>query len=489
MKRRKLKTTALILILLICCPFLLVGCQAEMATLNSYNIKADYNELDKTLSCEQSVTYFNRSDNILNEVCFFLYANAYGEGQKTISTAYYDKAYPNRASYGDIEFEQILICDRQVEFSVSENKNILTVFLSEDLFPDESVTIEMDYNIQLANINHRLGYGDSAVNFGNFFPIACVYQDGFVKNEFTPNGDPFYSEVSNFEVEISCMEDFVVATTGDKIEKIENGRKIISCSAQNVRDFCFVISTKFKVISQKVDGVDVNYYYYDDPNAEEHLQTAVNALQTFQNAFGKYPYKQLSVVETNFCFGGMEYPNLVMINDQITDNSTYNYVIVHEIAHQWWYGMVGNNQFTDAWIDEGLTEFSTALFFEKNSQYGFEYETVMINAAETYQNFVRVFEKINGSVDESMTRNLTEFSTEPEYVNCIYTKGMLLFDALRRSMSEKKFFNCLKSYFEQYKFKNSSGERLIESFSKTSHRSLDKFFEAWLNGTVLIGTE
>ena len=486
MKKKIFKFASLFLLIILCCPLFLTSCGQASAAKNLYQIKATYDDKEKSLSCEQSVTYVNNSDNILEEICFFLYANAYNEGTKTISAAYKDKAYPNGESFGGIKFESLKIGDEDAEYFLSEDKCILTVDLNEDLYPDECAHIDMTYCISLANINHRLGFGDNAVNFGNFFPIACVYEDGFVKNKFTSNGDPFYSDVSDFEVDISCNDKYVVAATGDKSEYISNGQKVATCKAKNVRDFCFVLSEKFEVLSQEVDGVLVNYYFYDDQNPEKYLQTAIKALLTFEKFFGDYPYRQLSVVKTNFCFGGMEYSNLVMINDQIADVEMYNYVIVHEIAHQWWYGMVGNNEYADSWVDEGLTEFSTALFFENNEEYGIEYDTIMANAVGTYKNFVKIFEKINGTVDESMNRDLSEFSTEPEYVNIAYTKGMLLFDALRNSMSDRKFFRCLQNYLKEFKFKNSSPEKLIDSFSKSAHTNLSKFFKAWIDGSVVI---
>lgn len=487
MKKKNFKLISLFLFVVLCCPLFLVSCDGQAQAFNYYKINARFDDSQKTLDCQQSVEYANTSENLLNEICFFLYANAYSQGQKTISTAYFDKAYPNGESFGHIEFEKVEIDGCATEYLISEDKTVLTVMLAESLYPDESVTIDMTYDIQMANINHRLGYGENAINFGNFFPIACVYEDGFVRNKFTANGDPFYSDVSNFEVTISCPKDFVVASTGVKQETIEGNEKKIICQAEKVRDFCFVISKKFQLISQDVDGVIVNYYFHDDNLANDHLQTSIKALKLFKNKFGEYSYSQLSVVQTNFCFGGMEYPNLVMINDAINDKQTYDYVIVHEIAHQWWYGMVGNNQYTDSWVDEGLTEFSTALFFETYSEYGIDYNTIMTNAAETYKNFVGVFEKIYGEVDQSMTRNLSEFATEPEYVNCAYTKGMLLFDSLRNSMSDSKFFKCIRNYFNDYQFKNSSSEKLIESFSKSSHINLGNFFDSWMDGSVVIG--
>ncbi len=483
------KKVALALVLLLALPLLLVGCGKNEQKLNFYCISAQYDDGAHTLSCEQDVEYVNNSDNALDKVCFYLYANSFAQ-KDIVSKSYFDRAFPNGESKGNIQFSSVSTAqNNDPQYEISQNGAILTVFLPKELFPDESVNIHMEYVVNLANINHRLGYGNNAVNFGNFFPIACVYEkEGFVLNDFALNGDPFYSDVSNFEVTIECDEDFVVASSGQQtqLECESTGNKKILCKTQKTRDFCFVLSKKFEKISQNLDGVTINYFYYDDENAKHHLETSVNAVKLFSEKFTKYPYEQLSVVKTNFCFGGMEYPNLVMISDDINEKDI-DYVIAHEIAHQWWYGLVGNNQFENAWIDEGLTEFSTALFFENYPQYGLKYQEIMDNAQNSYKNFVRIYEKIYEDLDESMDRKLTEFSTEPEYVYCTYTKGMLLFDSLRKTLKDKKFFKCLKKYCENFSYQNVSEDELVSAFSKYAGMNLSGYFASWTNGTVVFG--
>lgn len=476
-------------ILAIFLPVFLFGCSEKICNVNEYTILADYDDENQILYCNQTVGYTNNSDNSLEEICFFLYANSFKNRETVVSKAYIEKAYPNGESYGNIEFESVSLKNGEnANYEISDLGNILTVELDRCLFPDEKIEINMVYVINLANVNHRLGYGENSVNFGNFFPIACVYEDGkgFIKNDFSACGDPFYSDISNFSVEISYPKDYVLASSGEQIEYKNDEKKTTKCKAEKVRDFSFVLSKNFQKICKKSNKIEINYYFYDDINAEEHLKLAEKVVNTFENLFGKYPYQQLSVVKTNFCFGGMEYPNLVMISDSISDDETYDYVIVHEIAHQWWYGLVGNNEYEDAWIDEGLTEFSTALFFEKNSEYNFDYNVIIQNAKDVYVNFVNIFKKITGSVDESMNRNLNEFSTEPEYINCVYTKGILLFDSLRETLGEKKFLGCLKDLYKNYIYKNVSSEELIKNFNKSSKRNLTQYFYAWLNGQVII---
>ncbi len=167
--------------MLLCLPFCLFGCEKE-EKLNFYKIDVVFDEEKKALLCSQEINFVNSSDNALDEVDFFLYANSFAEGQKTVDSATSERAYPNGKSYGNIDFEQISINEKEVEFSFEEpNKNILIVPLEKELFPNEEVTISMSYTVNLANIHHRLGYGENTINCGSFFPIACVYENGFIK--------------------------------------------------------------------------------------------------------------------------------------------------------------------------------------------------------------------------------------------------------------------------------------------------------------------
>ncbi len=465
-------------------PTVVVGCQKQKPKLNFYQIEVDVDEESKVLSCKQSTIYHNNSENCLSVVSFFVYANAFVEGQTAVGTAYLDKAYPNGESFGQFCLDKVTV-DGQVADFCFEKPSILTVEVGQ-LWQNESVQIEMDYTINLANINHRLGYGENTINCGNFFPIACVYENGqFVKLDFASIGDPFYSDIANFEVKIAHSADYMLACTGEQKQlAAQDGRVSVFCKADNVRDFCFVLSDKFECQTAFVGDVEVRYYFYQQQNAKHHLQTATKALATFEKLFAKYPYKQLSVVQSNFCYGGMEYPNLVLISDSLADKQTVDYVIVHEIAHQWWYGMVGSNQFAHAWQDEGLTELSTALFFENNPEYAIDYQQIMQNATTSYKKFVDVFESVLGQVDQSMDRNLNEFDTEPEYVSCVYTKGMLMFAWLREDLGDKRFFKVVGDYFETFKFKNASPQGLIDAFCK--QRNLKRGIEAWLGGKVVV---
>ena len=182
----------------------------------------------------------------------------------------------------------------------------------------------------------------------------------------------------------------------------------------------------------------------------------------------------------------MEYPNLVIISDSIGDYNDYVNVIVHETAHQWWYGLVGNNEFDYGWLDEGLTDYSTALFYKFNEDYGVDFAEIIKNTTNSYVNFVEVYTKVLGGVDTTMNRPLNAYNTEPEYVYMAYVKGALLFDSLRENVGEEKFLTVLKKYFENYRFKNATPDDLVGVFEKYLGYEMKGFFDSWINGKVVV---
>ena len=173
-----------------------------------------------------------------------------------------------------------------------------------------------------------------------------------------------------------------------------------------------------------------------------------------------------------------------MINGEL-DEANGIYATVHETAHQWWYAMVGSNQIENAWQDEGLAEYSTLCFFENNPAYGFTRTGLVNSAKEAYRAYYSVYNQIFGDADTSMNRHLKDFVSDYEYVNIAYNKGLIMFDTLRDSIGDERFFAALKKYFSASCGKNVSPDALIESFTSTGV-DLDGFFESFTEGKIII---
>ena len=490
----KLKKILLLLIL----PLLIFssGCKDNTLSkiskdLNTYTMDIVYND-DHTLNITQSLEYHNKTDNTLEEIKFHLYPRSFREDSNcsVVSTLNHSKCYYNGKSFGDLEISSLAVNNNPSNIHIGGyDDDILEVKLEEKLEPQKSCNITMTYTVIIPNINHRFGYGENTINLGNFYPIVCVYEDGeFVTDSYHYNGDPFYSDMANYEVTITTNSNLKLATTGNinSTQNNENNTTTYSIKALAVRDFAFVLSDKFNIVSDTINDTVVNYYYYNNQYPAECLKAGLDSIATFNRLFGKYPYSVINIVETNFVHGGMEYPNLVMISDAVDIQSDYINVIVHEVAHQWWYGLVGNNEVDFGWLDEGLTEYSTLLFYEENPGYNVDTNTLIKNTTNSFATFVEVYTKVFGGVDTSMNRALNEYTNENEYVYIAYVKGMLLFDSLREVMGEEKFISALQHYFEHNKFHNSTPDRLIDAFEKSSGQKLTELFESWINGKVKI---
>lgn len=458
--------------------------------LTTYTANLTYLPESHTVSGEMSVDYINLANSTLNSIYFNIYPNAFREGsqQDVISLAKYSQCYYNGASYGGINIEKVY-GKSDINFEITGvDENILKVNLSTPLLPTKTATFTIEFEIVLPNISHRFGYGENTINLGNFLPVACVYENGkWCEIEYQSNGDPFFSQVANYNVNFTYPQTYQIASTGETIsESTSDTQKTAIIKALAVRDFAIVLSDKFAVASEIVDNIKVNYFYYDDANYEQSLQTAVRAISTYNSLFGTYPYAEIDVVQANFCIGGMEFPNIVLIGDEIEDFETYQTVIVHELAHQWWYGVVGNNQTDYAWLDEGLAEFSTALFYEKNNQYETTYSSLLQRANSSLQVYQTVYSSVLGEADTTMNRSLSEFRTETEYVYTAYVKGFLLLDSLSALLSEKVVVKCLKNYFKTYAFSIATPAHLIASFEKTTSCNLETYFNSWINGKVVV---
>lgn len=476
----------------------LFGCDGSLnlasKNIDVYEMEIVFDDENKKLNICQNVTYINNTEYALDKLCFHLYPNAFRENalQKVISLNSFTKAYPNGESFGNIQIESVFLGNDKsnaISFQIGGyDENILTVPLSNKLFPDEKIDLQMNYVVTLPNANHRFGYGQNTVNVANFYPIACVIEDGkFVESPYSSNGDPFYSNCANYNISLTIPKEYVCANTGNVVdEKINDNEKIIKISAKVVRDFAFVLSKEFNVISEEINDINVKYYYFDDEFAEKSLNTSVLAVKTYSDLFGNYPYLTLSVVQANFVHGGMEYPNLVYIANGLSSYEDYTNVIVHEIAHQWWYGVVGNDEYNNAWQDEGLTDYSTALFYKYNPSYEVDFDVLMSNGVKTYSFYAEVYASVYKQIDTSMNRSLDEYTNENEYVYIAYVKGMLLFDSLQNLIGKENFFAGLRLYFKLYAYKNAQPYDLVYAFERVTNMNLESFFYSWIDGKVII---
>ena len=229
----------------------------------------------------------------------------------------------------------------------------------------------MDYELKLPKGGTRLNQFKNTAFLAQWYPMLAVKdKEGWHTDPYTTTGDPFYSRISDFEVTFEVPEGYRLITTASDYR--EPVMKPVTLKQERVRDFAAVISKDYEPVEGKAGDIQVNLWYLKgmEEVAQELHDAAVSGMEFFSQHFGPYPYDEVDVVlgETGYGIAGMEYPGLVTSVDKIPtrqgERPAVN-VVAHELAHQWWYAVVGNNQVKEPWLDEGLTTFSEFLFMKE----------------------------------------------------------------------------------------------------------------------------
>ncbi len=446
----------------------------------------------KALLLSQSVEYVNRSEETFDKLYFHLYPNAFKDkgvapfSKEEIEGSVSPGPYPNGFSPGGIEIESVLSGDKSLRHEYSgKGDGLLRVFLNAPIQPGESAQISLKCKVKLPNCVSRFGYNEDSYNICNFYPIAAVYDDeGWNLDPYYMIGDPFYSESSDYTARISIPKNYSLATTGrqTKVNEGASGMQTVTVSAKAVRDFAFVAGKKATILSRQVGNTTVYSYFTDKKGGLLALDVAAESIKVFNDMFGEYPYGQFSVVQANFYIGGMEYPNIVLIDEALYKRENFDsleYVVAHETAHQWWYGLVGNDEIDEPWLDEALTEYSTIKYYEK--RYGKDTRDSIFTAR--IKNMADMVASI--SAQRRFDLPVFEYENLLEYSCLVYSRGAMMLLALEEKMGEPFFAAALKEYYESNKFGIATKDELLDKFNAYSGDWVKGFFEDWASGNSI----
>lgn len=483
--------------ILICLCLCFSGCSTDplkkvSKDLNEYSIEATLNE-DFSVDGVEEVTYKNQNLSSVEKLYFNLYPRAFREDAKVkpYSKVNEGKCFPAGISYGDLQIIDVTVCGSQATYNyVGEDENALEVVLPSALKEGEETKVKICFKLIIPEATHRFSHYLGSVNLGNWYPILAKVRDGEpIIEPYYSTGDPFFSDIANYNVKFNYFGDYFLSSSGNMVKsELKDGLKSEVLEARAVRDFAIALTSEECVRQKKVDDVLVSYVGYEgDEDADANLETSIKALKFFSSSFGEFPYSKLDVVKAPFLHGGMEYPSIVLISDTTSDPTDIARVIVHEIAHQWWYAVVGNNEIEEAWLDESLAEYSSALFFEKHNEYGLSYQDLVDEAFAGYVLYADILSTLLGKVDTNMLKSVDEYAGEYEYVYVIYVRGVLMFDAVRQQVGAQKMIDGFKKYYSECKFKIATSDDFIAYFSKGAKKDIESIFDSWLSGSALVG--
>ena len=272
------------------------GCSGKKPKTNftEYKIEAGYD--GGFITATETVSFFNDTEEGINELKFNLYPNAFRKDAKytPVTVEQRPLCYYKGLSYGYISVFAVFTGGEEADFSVEgKDENILTVPLFNTVFPSETAEVTINFKVKLAEVVARTGITEKTVNIANWYPVLCVYDNGFCECEYYSTGDPFYSECADYEVYFTVKNTYAVASSGVTVSsEYDHDNITYGFKAQKARDFAIVMSEEFDCLTETESGVEINYWFYKDASPEKTLRTAKAAIKTFSELFGKYPYKK-----------------------------------------------------------------------------------------------------------------------------------------------------------------------------------------------------
>ena len=429
-----------------------------------YLIQIAVDETATRLSGHQEVRYVNAEEAPLTDL--------------------YLRLFPNTPGYGGaMTVTHLLVGGVPVTASEELEGSALRLPLDPPLAVGQAITLTMDFSVAVPTDN-RAGYAQFSVIRGvtalpNAYPLIPAYDDEGWNVEVAPEyGDAVYSDIALFAVQVTAPPELTLIASGSCQQRAEGDWV---CLAGPMRDFALFLGREYRSASKTVDGVVVNSYYYpeNESGGLAALEQAADAVAFYSDTFGPYPYTELDVVETPTEAGGIEYPGLVVIGDFFYghgDPSYTEWVIAHEVAHQWWYALVGNDQVDEPWLDEALAQYSALLYFE--TQHGAEMADNILQSwfVETYNQVVE------RGQDMPVNLPVAAYVESGRYSDIVYSKGPLYFHALRQAVGDEAFFDILRTYYEHNRYGVATAEDWLEAVETVSGDRQQAIFDKWIAG-------
>tara|TARA_Y100000589_G_scaffold170458_1_gene161946 strand:- start:3049 stop:5991 length:2943 start_codon:yes stop_codon:yes gene_type:complete len=464
----------------------------------SYSIKVKLIDSTHTLKAYEKVTYVNNSPDTLREMYFHLWPNAYQAGtplDKQIQEDGNTKLYFGDDKYiGRLDSTQFKVNGISVLLKKHPLKTEVAWFmLPNSLLPGDSITISTPFQVKVpfGEIS-RLGHLHDSYQITQWYPKPAVYdENGWNVMPYLSMGE-FYSEYGEFNVAITLPKKYKLAASGNlvNVTTLENSRTE-NYYINNVHDFAWFADTSWIEETSWVilpnSGRKVKTYMKYRPEDSKVYKNSVqfvdSALYYYSLWIGDYPYDVCGAVDGGLTAGaGMEYPTITVLGGS-ENRALHEEVTVHEVGHNWFYGVLGSNERKNPWMDEGINSYYERRYYEEVKPKMNFYDFFPILKLLKYKPISQT-EFHHYSYDYVNTRNIDQPADLPaneysslNYGSVIYSKVAVCFNYLEKYLGKKVFDKAMQEYFQTWKFKHPSPKDLRIIFEKYSNKELNWFFD------------
>ena len=515
----------------------------------NYSINVELDDEKHELVAFEKITYTNNSTKTLHSIYFHVWPNAYKVYNSALGKQQLEEHntilyHAKEKDLGFIDGLEFKIGEEALQWSyLPENEDICTVALLDPLRPGESVIITTPFNVKIPKgIFSRLGHIDQSYQITQWFPKPAVFdKDGWHQMPYLDQGE-FYSEYGTFDVYITLPKNYVIGATGDLVngeketewlnqkvkiteQLVKNGdldfaydnkgamdfpksndtTKTLHFHQENVHDFAWFADKRYHVLKGEVElphsknkvttwAMFTNNESNLWKNSIEYLNDATYYYSLWN---GDYPYNHVTAVDGALSAGGgMEYPNITVVGESY-DAFTLETTIMHEVGHNWFYGILGSNERDHGWMDEGLNSMNENRYIENK----YPERKYIGNDSLSKKKFLNWFDishyKNKTSYElgylinarKNFDQPIEEFSgeyTPSNYGGIVYDKTALVFDYLMAYLGEELYDKCMHQYFDSWKFKHPQPADLRKVFEEETGKDLAWFFDGIIKTTKKI---
>lgn len=346
------------------------------------------------------------------------------------------------------------------------------------LAPDESVEVSAEFSVDaFPGIDEsgaaRFGLTNGVLLAPTFYPLVPRIVDGdWQTTPAPPGGDTTNSDTALYVWRVTAPSDLAIVGTGSVIaSERSGGTQTQTLVTGPMRDLALVVGP-LRLTQRTVDGITLNAYMLekDAEFTQNMLDYAERQVTTLEAQVGPYPFAELDLVDAPGAFGGIEYPGEVFIG--VVDGSDFFEVAtVHEVGHQWFYSLVGDDQLLEPWLDEAAATYTEVLYDE--NLHGRR------AASETLDYF---WNALNTSDLPGLPIGLAvvDYPSENDYGVIVYFKGALFFAALRSELGDERFFEFLHNYYDDYRYGFVTSKDFQAVAEQTCACDLDALFDLWV---------
>lgn len=473
----------------------------------AYLIKAKIDNNEKTISAFQTVTFTNNSKEDIYELYFHIYPNRkFTEKEKEIYLRYAGlfkiNPYPDGFKPHEFTIQSVTSKSKQLNYFIEgEDETLLKISLDEALNPGESIKVSIDFTLELMQSYGRLGWHNNIIALSRWYPILSVYdENGWNKSPYYPFHRPFYSDAATYDIELEVDQNQVVVHSGllEKEEKRNVHKKTLFIKSKiPIRDFAVAMSSDYKVYEKAFDKITIKSFYLSGnrEHAQRALESAHDMMKYYTDKFIPYPYEVFNIVPVYLGYGGEQMSNMMFVDTRAYQlpgilDRYFDFLIAHEAGHQWFYNIIGIDEFNEMWLEEGVTSYFLSNYLEEKygkdgkffvfpqwaqGAYKFLPEFTFRRARESrYQMLTRI------GYDNPTVGKLSSFREPSSIFATTYGKGSRVISMLRDILGEEKFDNVFERIFQEYQFRNIKVRDFISICNEEYGKDLGWFFKQWL---------